>query len=83
MSKERVISLNYSAAQLVNFYSIRVMILGADTGDSIIVRIEWKIKRKTRMFNDSVVTGAKAVAIVSEPEAKVYILSFSKYRRLE
>jgi len=46
--KMRGITLNYTAAQLVNFDSIRDMILGVDDRDVITVRTDKKIKRKTK-----------------------------------
>lgn len=51
--KVRGVTLNYAALQLVNFDSIRDMILGADAGDVITVRIERKIKRKRRKCDGS------------------------------
>jgi hypothetical protein len=46
--KVRRIALNYSATQLVNFGSIRDLILGTDTTEVITVRTERKIKRQMR-----------------------------------
>jgi hypothetical protein len=81
--KVRGITLNYAAAQLVNFDNIRHMILNADAGDVIIVRTERKVKRKTRKCDGSGLHGADTVPIVSKPEEKVYRISFNKRRRLE
>jgi len=72
--KVRGITLNYNASKLVNFESIRDMILR--TGDDVVnVHTERKIKRK-RM-------GGGLVAIVTEPEDKIYRISFFKRRRLD
>ena len=69
------IRLNYNASKLVNFESIRDMILR--TGDAVVnVHTERKIKRK-RMG------GGGPVAIVTEPEDKIYRISFFKRRRLD
>ena len=66
----------YSASQLVNFESIRRMILkgvGGET-DTVTVHTERKIKRKRGK-------GGR-VQIVTEPEDKKYRVSFLKRRRL-
>jgi len=70
--KVRGITLNYSASQLVNFESIRRMILKGET-DTGTVHTERKIKRKR---------GNARVQIVTEPEDKTYRVSFFKRRRL-
>lgn len=75
------ITLNYAAAQVVNFVSKRDMILGADTRDVITVRTERKLKRKTRKCGGQ--PGTDMEVIVSVPEEKVYRVSFHKCRRLE
>jgi hypothetical protein len=51
--KVRGITLNYATAQLVNFDSIRNMILCTDATDVITVRTERKIKRKKRKGDGS------------------------------
>jgi len=74
--KVRGIRLNYSASQLVNFESIRRMILtgvGGET-DTVTVHTERKIKRKRG-------NGGR-VQIVTEPEDKTYRVWFFKRRRL-
>jgi len=72
--KVRGITLNYNASKLVKFESIRDMILR--TGDDVVnVHTERKIKRKTT-------GGGGLVAIVTEPEDKMYRISFFKRRRL-
>jgi len=81
--KVRGYTLNYAAAHLANFDSIRYLISGADARDVITVRTEMKIKRKMRMCDGSGVTGAGPGAIVSGPEAKVYRVSFHKRKRLD
>jgi len=73
--KVRGITLNYNASKLVNFESIRDMILR--TGDDVLhVHTERMIRRK-RMGG-----GGGLVAIVTEPEDKIYRISFFKRRRL-
>ena len=74
--KVRGITLNSNASKLVNFESIRDMILR--TGDDVVnVHTERKIKRN-RMGG-----GGGLVAIVTEPEDKIYRISFFKRRRLD
>jgi hypothetical protein len=72
---------NYAAAQLVNFDSIKDMILGTVTSD-ITVRTERKIKRKKGRCDGSGPISANTVTIVSESEWKVYRVSFHKRWRL-
>jgi hypothetical protein len=69
------INLNYSAFHLVNFDIIRDIILKGKEGEKreIVVCTEEKIKRKK---------GQGGVAIVTEPEDKIYRLSFHKRRCL-
>ena len=76
MCEVRGIALNYTAAQLVNIDSIRDMILGVDARDDITVRTDKKIKLKMKNC------GADTATIISEPEEKVYRISFLKRRRL-
>jgi hypothetical protein len=76
----RGITLNHSAAQLVNFDSIRDLILGTDSREIITVRTDWKIKRKMRC-DGSGPSSADTVTIVSESE--VYRVSFHKRRRFD
>jgi len=72
--KVRGITLNYNASKLVNFERVRDMILR--TGDDVLhVHTERKIKRKRT-------GGGGLVAIVTEPEDKIYRISFFKRRRL-
>jgi hypothetical protein len=75
--------LNYAAAQLVNFDSIRDMILGADAKDVITVRTEREIKHKMRKCDGSGFPGTDAVVIVSRPEEKVCRASFYKSIRVD
>jgi hypothetical protein len=77
------ITLNYATSQIVNFDSIRDMILNTDAPDVIIVHTERKIKRKIRNCDVSGPSSADMVTIVSEPEEKVYRVSFHKRRRLD
>ena len=69
----RGITLNYSASQLVNFESIRRMILRGGKTDTVTVHTERKIKRKRENGR---------VQIVTEPEDKTSRMSFFKRRRL-
>jgi len=67
------ITLNYNSKQLVNFDVIKAMILG--TGEpTVSVHTKKKMKRKRN--------GGDTVAIVTEPEDKMYRISFFKRRRL-
>jgi len=61
------ITLNYSVKQLVNFDVIKDMILGSGE-PPVMVHTEKKIKRKRK--------GGGTVAIVTEPEDKLYSISF-------
>jgi hypothetical protein len=54
------------------------MILGVDDRDVITVRTDKKIKRKMKKK-----CGADTAVVVSEPEDKVYRISFHKRRRLD
>jgi hypothetical protein len=64
------ITLNYHASRLVNFDVIRRMILRGEP-DIVTVRTEKKIKRKMK----------GGVALITEPEEKMYRISFHKRRR--
>ena len=74
--KVRGIMLNYSASQLVNFESIRRMILRGvgDKTDTVTVHTEREIKRKRE--------NGSRVQIVTKPEDKTYRVSFLKRRQL-
>jgi len=70
LCKVRGITINYNASKLVNFESIRDMILR--TGDDVLnVHTERKIKRKGT-------GGGGLVAIVTEPEDKITESHFSR-----
>ena len=69
----RGITLNYSASLLVNFEKIREMILKRDDTESVTVCTKKKIIRKR---------DAGGVNVVTEPEEKIYRVSFLKRRRL-
>jgi len=71
--KVRGITLNYNAKHLVNFDVINALILGMGE-PTVTVHTEKKIKRKKN--------GGGTVAIVTEPEDKMYRISFFKRRRL-
>jgi hypothetical protein len=81
--KVRGITLNYATSQLVNFGSIRDMILDTDAREVITVRTERKIKRNMRKRDGSGFPGADTIAVVSEPEARVYRVSFHKRRKVD
>ena len=76
MCKVRGITLNYNASRIVNFDVIRYMILGQEER-TVTVHSEHKIKRKRKSGG-----GGGIVSIVTEPEDKVYRISFFKRRRL-
>jgi phosphoribosylamine-glycine ligase len=71
--KVRGITLNYNSSKLVNFDIIRKMVLKCGPRD-VIVHTDKKIKRKHK--------GGGGVSIVTEPEDKMYRISFLKRRRL-
>jgi len=68
------ITLNYIASRLVNFVSIRDMILGKGETNVVNVQTEKKFKQKGK--------GGGTVAIVTETEDKLYRIQFFKRRRL-
>ena len=72
--KVRGITLNYNASQLVNFEVIKDMILNREPDHIVNVHTENKIKRKRKIGG--------AVSILTEPEDKLYRVSFFKRRRL-
>jgi hypothetical protein len=71
--KFRGITLIYSTMQTVNFDVMKGMILGM-VEEPVNVHTEKKIKHKR--------TGGGTVSIVTEPEDKMYRISFFKRRRL-
>ena len=73
--KVRGITLNYNASRFVNFKVIRYMILNG--GPVVTVHSGHKIKRKRKSGG-----GGGIVYIVTEPEHKIYRISFFKRRRL-
>jgi len=71
--KFRSITLNYHASKLVNFEVMQSMILGQ--GESVVnVHTEHKMKRKRR--------AVVVVDLLTEPENKLYRISFFKRRRM-
>ena len=74
----RGITLNYNASKLVNFERIKDMIMksGDEPSPVINVHTEKKIKRKRK-------AAGGLVSIVTEPEDKIYSISFFKRRRLD
>jgi len=78
--KVRGITLNYNASKLVNFERIKDIFFRSGDEPSpetvISVHTEKKIKRKRK------VAGGGLVSIVTEPEDKIYTISFFKRRRL-
>jgi len=81
--KVRRITLNYAAAQIDNFYSMRDMILSADAKDVITVRTERKIKRKMRICDGNELPGTDTVVMVPQPKEQVYRVLFLKRIRLD
>jgi hypothetical protein len=76
--KMRRITLNYVAANLDNFESIRHTILGADVKDVITVCSEKKIKRNMRKCDGNRLPGTDTVVMVSQSKNKMYIVLFLK-----
>jgi hypothetical protein len=72
--KVRGITLNYNASKLVNFDVIKKMVLNRG-GDVVTVHTDKKIKRKRKGQGGG-------VSILTEPEDKIYRISFLKRRRL-
>ena len=72
--KVRGITLNYSASKLVNFNVIRDIILNREPPAHVVTVHNEKIKRKRRVGG--------AISIITEPENKIYRVSFFKRRRL-
>ena len=73
--KVRGITLNYNASQLVNLDVIKDVIFKKPEGEHATVQTE-KIKRKKK-------AGGGVVSIVTEPQDKLYRISFFKRRRLQ
>ena len=73
LCKFRGITLNYNASQIVNFDTIKDLVLNRPSNSTVTVHTSKKIKRKTR-------EGA-CVSIVTEPEYKIYRISSFKMRR--
>jgi hypothetical protein len=71
--KVRGMTLNYKASQLVNFETIKDLVLNGCSNSTVTVHTDKKIKRKR-------IDGA-CVSIVTEPEDKIYRVSFFKRRR--
>ena len=71
--KVRGITLNYNASRLVTFDVIRDMILREER--TVTVHNDHKMKRKWK-------SGGGILSIVTEPEDKIYRISFFKRRRL-
>ena len=71
--KVRGIMLNYSASRTVNFDVIKALVLRGDDTQTVTVHTERKIKRKRPDGK---------ISIVTEPEDKIYRVSFLKRRHL-
>jgi hypothetical protein len=67
------ITLNYSSSRLVNFDVMRDLILGGNESERVTFHTDHKIKRKS--------AGGR-MDIITEPEDKLYRISFFKRRRL-
>jgi hypothetical protein len=79
----RRIMLNYAAAQLDKFDSLRDTILSTDAKDVITVRTKKKIKRKMKQWEGCGKPGTDTVVIVCHLVEKVYRESFPKRIRLD
>ena len=77
MCKVRGITLNYSASQLVNFERMKQLILRGTKTDTVTVHTARKIKRKRCREDDG------RIRIITEPEDKIYRVSFLMRRRLQ
>ena len=75
--KERGITLNYSASQMMKFERLKQMILRGTETDIVTVHTARKIKRKRCKDDDA------RIRIVTEPDNKTYRVSFLKRRRLQ
>ena len=71
--KVRGITVNYSASQTVNFDVIKALVLRGDDTETVTVHTDRKIKRKR---------ADGKISIVTEPEDKIYRVSFLKSLRL-
>jgi hypothetical protein len=71
--KVRGITLNYSASQLVNFESIKNMVLKRGNEETLTMRTEKQIKRKW---------DSEGVHVITEPAEKIYRVSFLKPKRM-
>jgi len=72
--KVRGITLHYKASQLVNFETIKVLILNGRSNSTFTVRTDKNQKKRG--------DGA-CVSIVTEPEDKTYRVRFFKRRRID
>ena len=77
MCKGRGIKLNYSASQLINFGGMKQLILRGTETYSVTVHTARKIKRKRCRDDDG------RIRIVTEPEDKIYRVSFLKRWRIQ
>ena len=77
MCKVRGITLNYSASQLVNVERMKQLILRGTETDTVTVHTAHKIKRKRCRDDDG------RIRIETDPEVKIYSVSFLKRRRLQ
>jgi hypothetical protein len=57
--------------------------LGANDKEVITVRTDLKMKLKFRKYDCSGTYSADTISVVSEPEAKLYRVSFHNRRRLD
>jgi hypothetical protein len=73
----------YAPALLINFASMRNMVLGVADRDIVTVGTEMRINCKKRGRYGNGLLGTDAVAVVSEPEDKECRVSFFKLRRLD
>ena len=71
--KVRGITLNYKASKLVNFETIKDLVLNGRSNSTVAVHNDKKTKRK--------IIDCACLLIVTEPEDKIYRVSFFKRRR--
>ena len=73
--KVRGITLNYNASQLLNLDTIKYLILNCSFNSIVMVHTHKKIKRK--------IGDGACITIVTEPEDKIYSVSFYNRVRLD
>jgi hypothetical protein len=74
--------MKYAMSMLVNFNTIRDMILGITTDDIVTVHTNRKIKWKKRERDGTGLLCTDVMAVVSEPEKNVYHVTSHQLARL-